>query len=73
MKKGDVKNSPGILKGYDPYMWESHDEAYKVLPQDIGVYHQVLKALENRTIFLIGDSLTRQWVSAVLEWEGLNR
>jgi hypothetical protein len=42
MKKGDVKNSPGILKGYDPYMWESHDEAYKVLPQDIGVYHQAL-------------------------------
>jgi hypothetical protein len=59
MKLGRVENSPGFIDGYDPYTWESDDEAHAVLPAD--GYQALYKALKNRTNFVIGDSLSRQW------------
>jgi hypothetical protein len=34
--KGALDSSPGILKEYDPYVWESNDEAYAVFPPGNG-------------------------------------
>jgi hypothetical protein len=57
---GFINNSAGILKGYDPYEWESHDEAYAVFPPGNGT-SELRQALEGRRIIIIGDSLNRQW------------
>jgi hypothetical protein len=57
-------NSPGIMKGYDPYMWESDDEAYAVLPLVNGT-SELLRGLKRRKIFIIGDSLSRQWAKSL--------
>jgi hypothetical protein len=51
------------MDGYDLYTWESDDEAYAVLPTD--EYQALYKALKNRTIFVIGDSLSRQWAHSL--------
>ena len=58
-----IANSPGILSGYDPWMWQSKMQQYRVLEfKDRDFYaRQVGKALNNRTLYLVGDSLTRQW------------
>jgi hypothetical protein len=56
--------SRGILKGYGPYVWESHDEAYAVFPPGNGM-SELRQALEGRKIIIIGDSLNRQWAEAL--------
>jgi hypothetical protein len=58
-----IANSPGILAGDDPWMWQSKLPQYRVLLfKDRDFYaKQVGKALRNRKIYLVGDSLTRQW------------
>jgi hypothetical protein len=62
--KGSLHNSRGILKGYDPYVWESDDEAYGVFPPRNGT-SELRQALEGRTIIIVGDSLNRQWARAL--------
>jgi hypothetical protein len=57
-------NSPGIKKGYNPYMWESDDEAYAVLPLVNGT-SELLLARKRRKIFIIGDSISRQWANSL--------
>jgi hypothetical protein len=59
-----IYNSPGIMKGYDPYMWESDDEAYAALPLVNGT-SELLRGLQGRKIFIIGDSLSRQWAKSL--------
>jgi hypothetical protein len=63
-----IWNSPGILDASDPWMWHSDLEEYKMVPygknnQDI--YRERIRKLllhpEGRTIYFVGDSLTRQW------------
>jgi hypothetical protein len=70
--KNYIKNSPGILNASDPWVWESNLTSYKVLyyqRQNPDEYRrQVLNLWKDRTIFLVGDSLTRQW-SQVLRCE----
>jgi hypothetical protein len=63
-KVGSIENSPSILAGYDPYIWESDDEAYAVLPPGNGT-RELRQALQGRKLFLIGDSLTRQWAQVL--------
>jgi hypothetical protein len=62
--KGALNNSRGILKGYDPYVWESNDEAYAVFPLGNGT-SELRQALEGRRIIIVGDSLNRQWAQAL--------
>lgn len=62
-----VINSPGILNASDPFVWQSNLPEYNVIPwvrrQE---YRQRIGAiLSNRTIYLVGDSLTRQWSQAI--------
>jgi hypothetical protein len=68
MKKGAVVNSPGILAANDPWVWESDIEEYKVMSYEL-LHHpdtgNVLFA-NNRTIYLLGDSLTRQWTQSLV-------
>ena len=63
--KGAVSNSPGILNASDPWVWQSNVPRYEVIPYNKGEHEQYRKqtsaVLSNRTIFLVGDSLTRQW------------
>ncbi|KAL3924737.1 MAG: hypothetical protein SGILL_000864 [Bacillariaceae sp.] len=63
MQTGQIVNSEGILHANDPWVWESDREAYKVLP--FCLLHNAETAdilfANNRTIYLLGDSLTRQW------------
>jgi hypothetical protein len=59
MRAGTLQNSPGILNASDQWVWVSEDPAYKVIDYDD---KDLLRSVvENRTIYLIGDSLTRQW------------
>jgi hypothetical protein len=64
LAKGSLNNSRGILKGYDPYVWESHDEAYAVFPPGNGT-SELRQALEGSRIIIVGDSLSRQWAQAL--------
>jgi hypothetical protein len=61
IENGAVLNSPGILKANDTWVWESDWEEYKALPpcQDAS------NLVNGRTIYLIGDSLTRQWAKVI--------
>jgi hypothetical protein len=63
--KNAVHNSPGILKGSDPWAWQSNLSNYKVVTYNNHEHEQYRKRistiLSNRTIYLVGDSLTRQW------------
>ncbi|GAX14133.1 hypothetical protein FisN_8Hh028 [Fistulifera solaris] len=64
--KQAVANSPGILNASDPWVWESDYGPYQVLPYDAAIYKErVRKLLHNRTIYLIGDSVTRQWAQVL--------
>ena len=63
--KNAVRNSPGILNASDPWIWQSDWEQYKLVP-----YHKhnqddyrerIRKLLHGRSIYFVGDSLTRQW------------
>jgi hypothetical protein len=59
MRAGTLQNSPGILNASDQWVWVSEDPAYKAIDYDD---KDLLRSVvENRTIYLIGDSLTRQW------------
>lgn len=65
-----IQNSPGILNASDPWVWESNISWYKVIdyhrrnPQEY--QERLRKILENgRKIYLIGDSLTRQWAQTM--------
>jgi hypothetical protein len=62
--KDSLNNSAGILKGYDPYVWESHDEAYAVFPPGNGT-SELRQALKGRRIIIVGDSLSRQWAQSL--------
>jgi hypothetical protein len=63
--KNAVSNSPGILNGSDPWAWQSNLSNYKVVTYNNHEHEQYRKRistiLSNRTIYLVGDSLTRQW------------
>ena len=59
-----ILNSPGILKGNDPWVWQSSNPLYDVMSSDnaevyVGRVRAVLESIG--TIYLVGDSLTRQW------------
>lgn len=64
LEKGAINNSPGILNGYDSYVWESNDEAYAVFPPGNGT-SELRQALEGRNLIIVGDSLNRQWAQAL--------
>jgi hypothetical protein len=59
MRAGTLQNSPGILNANDPWVWVSEDPAYKVIDYDDT--DLIRSVVENRTIYLVGDSLTREW------------
>ena len=65
MLKNAVQNSQGILNGSDPWAWQSNLSNYKVVAYNNHEHEQYRKRistiLSNRTIYLVGDSLTRQW------------
>ncbi|GAX11942.1 hypothetical protein FisN_8Lh028 [Fistulifera solaris] len=64
--KQAVANSPGILNASDPWVWESDSFPYQVLPYHVEEYKQrVRRLLHNRTIYLVGDSVTRQWAQVL--------
>lgn len=65
--KNAVANSPGILNASDPWVWESNYSAYQVLPYDDPVLYKqrIRRLLTNRTIYLVGDSVTRQWAQVL--------
>ena len=67
MKEKAVQNSPGILSADDPWIWESKHLQYRALAfDDRNLYiKQVGKALRDRVIYLVGDSLTRQWAQVM--------
>jgi len=75
LRFGGVVNSPGILKGHDPWVWESNLTLYQTIPVtrgDIKSYASVLKTIwgnNNSTtkskLYLVGDSLTRQWAQTI--------
>lgn len=58
-----IFNSPGILAANDQFTWQSNHPIYDVMPNNnLEEYRARLNdVLKSRTIFLIGDSLTRQW------------
>jgi len=58
-----ISNSPGILSANDPWVWQSHLPQYQVLSNEDTVLYkkQLGEVLQNRKIYLVGDSLTRQW------------
>jgi len=63
-----IINSPGILAANDPWVWESNVPQYQVLSYHSGpeLYKkQVHKAVRGRKLYLVGDSLTRQWSQAM--------
>lgn len=66
--KNMVGNSPGILNASDPWMWHSDLEQYQTVPygkNNQDEYRERIRKLllhpEGRTIYFVGDSLTRQW------------
>jgi hypothetical protein len=65
-----VRNSPGILNASDPWVWESNLTLYKVVNyhrQHPEKYIQAFRKLwESTTVYLVGDSLTRQWSRVLL-------
>jgi hypothetical protein len=77
-----IQNSVEILEGYDPYVWVSDRDEYRTtsttttlnyLDGDDGDFDDVpffrtRTLIENRTIYLVGDSVMRQW-AAVLHCE----
>ena len=67
MTSNAIANSPGILSANDPWVWQSQLPQYRVLSnEDPAKYkQQVQEALRNSTIYLVGDSLTRQWSQAM--------
>jgi hypothetical protein len=64
INRGSIYNHPEIMKGYDPYMWESDDEAYATIAPGNGT-SELRQTLEGRKFFLIGDSLNRQWAQSM--------
>jgi hypothetical protein len=68
--KDSIRNSPGILNASDPWVWESNLTLYKVVHyhrQHPEKYIQAIRELwKNRTVYLVGDSLTRQWSRVLL-------
>merc|ERR1712071_182937 len=68
VEKGMIENSPGILDAKDPWVWESNLTEYKIVfESDPNKYRErVRKIMSDRTIHLIGDSLTRQWYRQIM-------
>lgn len=72
--KGAILNSPGILRGHDPWVWESNHSLYRTLSpkrEDGKSYATILKGLlginskTHSKLYLVGDSLTRQWAHTI--------
>ena len=63
MPNKTIINSPGIMAANDPWIWQSNNPLYDVMPNgDVTEYsRRVREVIKPRTIFMIGDSLTRQW------------
>ena len=62
MEKKALANSPGILAAKDPWSWQSNHPLMAVLDAEDKDYERMVRtALQNSTIYLVGDSLTRQW------------
>ena len=63
--KNAVSNSVGILDASDPWVWQSNLSNYKVISYNRDETNRCCERIRtillNRKIFLIGDSLTRQW------------
>jgi hypothetical protein len=59
LQKGFITNSPGILNASDPYVWVSEDPAYRVTNASDKAF--IRRLLQGHRLFLIGDSLTREW------------
>jgi hypothetical protein len=59
MRAGTLQNSPGVLNASDHWVWVSEDPAYKTI--DYNDKDLIRDVVQNRNIYLIGDSLTRQW------------
>mmetsp|Transcript_36857 Transcript_36857/g.89301 ORF Transcript_36857/g.89301 Transcript_36857/m.89301 type:complete len:481 (-) Transcript_36857:7941-9383(-) len=71
---GAIANSPGILRGHDPWVWESNFSLYQTLSpkrQDGKLYATILEGLlginskSSSKLYLVGDSLTRQWAHTI--------
>ncbi|KAL7562835.1 hypothetical protein ACA910_002454 [Epithemia clementina (nom. ined.)] len=68
IKANAILNSAGILNASDPWVWESGHTAYKVIPYESADFYKkrIRKLFANgRKIYLIGDSLTRQWTQVL--------
>lgn len=63
--KNAVANSPGILNASDPWVWESDFFPYQAIPYDDQYKQRIRRLLHNRTIYLVGDSVTRQWAQVL--------
>lgn len=63
-----INNSPGMLAANDTWVWESSISHYKIVSeQNPDSYRErVRKILSDRKIFLVGDSLTRQWYQTMI-------
>ncbi|KAL7529940.1 hypothetical protein ACHAWF_003172 [Thalassiosira exigua] len=69
MVSNKLQNSPGIMNSSDPWVWQSDLEEYRTVPfyktnQD-EYKERIRKLFENRTMYFIGDSLTRQWQHSI--------
>ena len=58
-----ILNSPEILEGWDPWVWQSRLRPYRAFG---GGHHAERRLLNATHLVLIGDSLTRQWHRAML-------
>lgn len=66
MEKKAIANSPGILAAKDPWVWQSNHSLMAVLDAEGKDFEGMVRtALNNSTIYLVGDSLTRQWSQVI--------
>jgi hypothetical protein len=65
MELNAVINSPGILNANDPWVWESDIEEYKILSYAEMQRKEIRQLLGRKKIYMIGDSLTREWSHAM--------
>jgi hypothetical protein len=71
LNHSELVNSPGMFDSHDPYFWTSNSDLHQVLSLgDDDIVQQSNKdrlkvEMLNRTVYLIGDSLTRQWTASL--------
>ena len=67
--KNAVSNSSGIFNASDSWLWQPNVPGYEMICYSKSEHKQyctqISTVLSNRTIFLVGGSLTRQWGQAM--------